>query len=74
MRLALRFLRTRLGGTQLANALKIRRALLDKYLGKNGRPSAAIAIRAAPIAGVDVQLLLDGRYPPEGMCPHCGRS
>ena len=75
LRLALLFLRTRLNGTaKLARALKVSRQTLTCYLGKNGRPSAAVAIRAARIAGVDVQFLLDLRFPPEGACPYCGRG
>lgn len=75
VRLALRFLRTRLGGSaKLAAALKVRRALVDKFCGARGRPSAAIAIRAARVAGVTVENVLNGSWPPAGACPHCGRG
>jgi hypothetical protein len=74
LRFALLFLRTRLGGTaQLASALKVKRSTLDRYLAKGGKPSASVALRAARIADVDALALLDGRFPPEGACPHCGR-
>ena len=30
-------------------------------------------IRAARLAGVAIEDMLDGTYPPEGVCPHCGQ-
>lgn len=71
VRAALRFLRVRLGAVQFAKAMHasreaIRYTLAGKYV------SASMAFRAARLAGVGVDALLAGEYPPAGTCPHCG--
>ncbi len=75
VRLALRFLRVRLGGpTQLAAALKVKPKMIANACGVRGKPSAGLAIRAARMAGASVEDVLSGAFPPVGTCPHCGRS
>jgi len=34
--------------------------------------SASTAVRVARFAGVTVDDVLTGKYPPAGTCPHCG--
>ncbi len=72
-RVAIRFLKARAGAwAPLGKALHIDR----KTLGKIGRGtlavSASIAVRVARFAGVGVDEVLLGRFPPAGACPHCG--
>jgi hypothetical protein len=73
VRRGLHVLRRRLGGWgPLAKALRVRMATLQNY-GSKRAPSAAVAIRAARLAGVGVDELLTGSWPKEGACPLCGR-
>jgi hypothetical protein len=73
VRTALRFLRTRSGGgTKLAAALRVNAGTLKLACMTRGRPSAALAIRAARLAGVAIEDVLSGAWPPAGACPHCG--
>jgi hypothetical protein len=75
VRRALRFLRTRLGGSvKLAAALKANVRTVDKACHARGKPGAALAIRAARAAGVTVEDVLLGAWPPPKMCPFCGGS
>jgi hypothetical protein len=76
VRAALRFLRTRLGSTsKLAAALRANIGTLRAVCLPHGRaPSAAVAIRAARVAGVSVEDVLSGAWPPARACPHCGRA
>ena len=72
-RAALRFLRVRLGGgPKLATLLRVNEPVL-RLACSSRQPSAAMAIRAARIAGVPVENVLSGAWPPAGACPHCGR-
>lgn len=74
VRTAVRFLRIRLGSAaKLASALKVSQKVVDKACAARGRPSAALAIRAARLAGASVEEVLCGRWPLAGACPHCGR-
>lgn len=67
-------LRRRLGGWEpLAKALRMNNRTLQGH-GSDVAPSAAVAIRAARLAGVTVEELFAGRWPVEGACPHCGRT
>jgi hypothetical protein len=72
VRAALRFLWARSGGWKpVAKALHTQ----PLTLSVRGRPiSASLAIRVARLAGVGVDDLLGGKYPPAGMCPHCGHQ
>src|SRR5271166_457942 len=73
-RRALHVLRQRLGGWEaLGEALRVKTATLQAH-GSTRAPSAAVALRAARLAGVAVEELLAGRWPVEGSCPHCGRT
>lgn len=72
VRVALRFLRTRMGGLAgLARALgckpsRIRHEIWDEPV------STSMAFRVARLAGVGVDALLAGEYPQPGACPRCG--
>ncbi len=75
VRRALHTLRLRLGGWKaLAKALRVNVRTLTTQGGTRGRPSAAVAIRAAKLADVSVTEILEARWPKEGSCPHCGRG
>ena len=68
-RAALRFLHARLGRWEtLAKALHSHKRSL------RNPASASMAVRVARLAGVGVDDLLAGRFPPPGMCPHCGHQ
>jgi hypothetical protein len=76
VRRALGFLRSKLGsGTKLAKALNVHPTMLEKMIPLTGRskPQAGLALRAARLAGVPVEDLLSGAWPPDGQCPYCGR-
>lgn len=72
VRIALRFLRTRCGTwAALAQALGSSLGTVV-HAGTKQCVSASLAVRVARLAGVPVDDVLTGRYPPEGICPHCG--
>jgi len=72
VRAALRFLRVRLGGWRpLAKTISAEPLTLRRVAGGHV-VSASIAFRVARLAGVGVDDVLQGRYPPPGTCPHCG--
>jgi hypothetical protein len=74
VRKALHVLRQRLGGwAELGKALRVKPATLAGHGGTRA-PSAAVALRAARVAGIAVEEVLAGRWPVEGACPHCGRA
>jgi hypothetical protein len=74
-RAALRVLRLRYGTTRkLAEALSANTTTIKAALAKRGKPTAGTALRAARLAGVPLESLLSGAWPPEGACPHCGRT
>ena len=74
IRTAIRFLRARYGGTRaLAAALRAGTRSVDRALGSNPRPSSEIVLRAAKLAHVKPDDLLEGRYPPPNACPTCER-
>jgi hypothetical protein len=70
VRLALQFLWARCRGWKpLGKALRIH----PMTLAQRGLPiSARLAFRVARLAGVGVDDVLTGKYPPPGTCPHCG--
>src|ERR1017187_1127523 len=70
---ALVFLRVRCSGAKLAKALRVNVTTVTRTLSAKGKPSAAIALRAARLAGQPLDRVLDGSWPPEGACAHCGR-
>lgn len=70
---ALRFLRTRFGRwSSVAKALGVVEKTLEQAVGGRKGITGGLAIRTARLAGVGVDDLLAGKYPPEGMCAHCG--
>jgi hypothetical protein len=74
VRKAVMFLRKRFGtATQLADALGVTDRLVERICSVRGRPGAAVAIRAARLAGVGVDEILAGAWPRPGACPYCGR-
>jgi len=71
VRTAMRFLRTRRGGWEaVAKATRFKRKSLENA-AYGGLVSGSLTIRLARCAGVPVDDLLTGRYPPT--CPHCGQ-
>lgn len=67
VRTALAFLRARCGGVKpLARALRFSKQTLRAPAGPT------LAFRVARLAGVSVDDVLMGKYPPPGMCAHCG--
>ncbi len=72
---ALRALLLRCGSLDaLARALKSCKRTVGWSYGAKGRPSAGIAVRAARLAKVPVDDVLEGRFPKPGCCAYCGRS
>jgi len=72
---SLLYLRVTIGGrNKLARALRVHATTLSRVLSDRKRPSAVIALRAAKLAGQSVDRVLDGSWPTEGACPHCGRG
>jgi hypothetical protein len=73
VRFALRYLRSRSGGWKpLALALGFaRRSLIKIRAGEKG-VSPRMTMRVAKFAGVPVDDLLAGRFPPVGTCQRCG--
>jgi hypothetical protein len=67
VRTAMRFLQVRCGGRKLlAKALRCDPTTLRQP------PSPAMVFRVARMAGVGLDDVLAGKYPPPGVCPHCG--
>lgn len=69
VRTALRFLRARCGGWEaVAKALHLGRSTI----GRAATPT--VAFRVARFAGVKIDDLLEGAFPPVGTCPYCGHQ
>lgn len=74
VRKALRFLRARCGNhVAVAKALRFGQSTLTNALG-GYTVSASLAVRVARLAGVSIDDLLAGKYPPAGTCPYCGHG
>lgn len=73
---ALKVLRRRFRSWQgLANVMRMPLKTLERIVsGKNRRVPAALAIRAAKVAGVPVDDVLSGAFPGARACPVCGRG
>jgi len=71
-RTALRYLKARCGGwAPLVHALRYKQMTMANALV--GRPvTVAMVFRMARFAGVPVDDLLTGNFPPAGTCPYCG--
>ena len=66
VRAALSFLKARYGVKPLAKVLRVDRTTL------NAPATPTTAFRVARLAGVSVDDVLTGKYPPAGTCAHCG--
>lgn len=74
-RRAMVFLRIRAGGWKaLGEVLRLRGKSLTNAMGLGSSISVDLALRVARVAEVPVSSILEGRWPPEGLCPHCGRG
>lgn len=74
VRMALRYLRVQHGGLRpLAKVLHADIKVLRAAINGDRQVTASLTFRAARLAGVAIEDLLDGTYPPEGVCPHCGQ-
>ena len=75
MRAAMRFLMIRAGGWKtLAIALGFSRHTVAHVKKGEKGVSPRMALRVARVAGVGVDDVITGRFPPTGACPHCGKS
>lgn len=75
VRAAIRVLRLRYGSiAKLAAAMGASERTLGHAAARDGKPSAALAIRIARAAGVPVEDILAGNWPAAGACPMCGRG
>lgn len=74
IRAAMRFLRARCGGTYeaLAKAMRVKVTYL-RDAARRRTPNAGLAVRLARFAGVSIDDVIAGRFPPPGACPHCGQ-
>jgi len=69
VRTAARFLRASMGGwLNVAKALHV-----DVSTAKRA-PTPILAFRLARLVGVGVDDVLTGKYPPAGVCAHCGHA
>lgn len=74
-RTALRFLRVRTGNMlALAKGLRCAPSSLRYVMCGRDAVSASLAVRVARLAGVTVDDVLGGRFPPVGTCPACGHQ
>jgi hypothetical protein len=73
VRAAMRFLAIRFGTMGLmSKALRFQVDTLRHVMDGKESVSPTMAFRLARLAAVGVDDLLAGKYPVEGMCPHCG--
>jgi hypothetical protein len=74
-RRALRFLRFRAGGWKpMAAALGFTRKTLTNVSEKTKGVSVNLVFQIARMAGVSVEDVISGRFPPPGACLHCGHA
>lgn len=75
MRVALRVLAARTGNRKaLAKALRYQPSTIGHVLDDGVTVSVNLAFRVARFAGVTVDGLLAGEYPPAGVCRRCGHT
>jgi len=75
VRAAMRFLMIRAGGWKtLAAALGFSRHTMTHVKKGEKNVSPRMALRVARVAGVGVDDVIAGRFPPADACPHCGRT
>lgn len=73
VRVAIRYLRVRLGFRQVAALLGYKPDTVEKLL--NGRRCVTIgaALRVSRAANIPLEDVVEGRWPSGDVCPHCGR-
>lgn len=77
VRAALRFLRIRFGTwASLAKVLKLAGKTMENMTHGRGPQaiSERVAFRVARLAGVGIDDVLVGKFPPPGTCPFCGHT
>ena len=75
VRAALRYLRARAGSWRLlGKALGFKLSTMRHVRSRESDVSPKMTIRVARLAGVTVDDLLKGKFPPKGTCPHCGHT
>jgi hypothetical protein len=75
VRAAVRFLAIKCGTLKLLSAaLGGPKGLFGSVGLDRQEMTASIAVRLSRLAQVSVDDMLAGRYPVNGMCPHCGRG
>jgi hypothetical protein len=73
VRVALRFLRARCGTwATVAKALHVHGKTVSSVACGHKPVTALLAFRVARLAGVGVDEVLNGTFPPAGACPLCG--
>ena len=73
VRFALRYLHAKVGAWKtLAQALGFRPLQVLKIKCRRRAVSPRMVLRVAKLAGVPVDDILTGKFPPPGTCPHCG--
>ena len=73
MRIALRFLRLRVGAwAPLAKALRYEYDSVQKVAAGKKAVTPALALRVARFAGIAMDELLAGQWLSARTCPHCG--
>lgn len=74
VRTAIRFLHLRCGGwDSLSTLLRLSRTTIRHVVEKGRAPSPMLTFRVARLAGVPIDDVLAGKFPPAGTCPHCGQ-
>lgn len=74
VRIALRYLRARCGNWRsVSRAVNLPPSLVCQINNDEGTVTVRTAFRVARVAGVSIDDLLAGKFPPAGTCPHCGR-
>lgn len=75
VRFAMRHLKVKIGAWKtVASALGFKPRQVVKVQGGFKAVSPKMVLRVAKLAGVPVDDVLTGKFPPLGTCPHCGRS
>jgi hypothetical protein len=75
VRAALHFLHLRSGRwATLGRALRFHGYNLSNMANGHRAVSAKVVLRIARLAGVGLDDVLSGKYPPAGVCAHCGRT
>lgn len=66
---------TRVGGWEpVSKVLRFKANTLEKVCNGRAMVTPTMALRVARFVGMSVDEILDGKYAPQGTCPHCGRT